>query len=208
MATRYPLVLNGSQIQELQDGDSLGGAASSADAANALNVSGVPRIGVVDTPSTGTPNTIPCRDGTGNLNAVFFQGTATSALFADLAEKYLADQEYEVGTVVCVGGEAEVTAVNRGDRAFGVVSGNPAFRMNEGLVGGTYIALKGRVPVKINGPVNKGDRLIADSNGCAGVASVILKNMPIRAGAFPDTFAIALETNTDPGVKLVEAIIL
>jgi hypothetical protein len=166
------------------------------------------RTATVDTASTGTANSIATRDADGNLNAVLFQGTATSALFADLAEKYLADQEYEVGTVVVVGGELEVTACSLGERAFGAVSGSPAFMMNEGLEGGTYIALKGRVPVKVVGPVRKGDKLIAADNGCAGVAHAILKNLPVRAGNFPDTFAIALENNDDDGVKLVEAIIL
>jgi hypothetical protein len=166
------------------------------------------RPALVSSPNNGTPNSIACRDLEGSINAVQFRGTATSALFADLAEKYLADQDYETGTVVVIGGAAEVTACKLGDRAFGAVSANPAFKMNDGLEGGTYIALKGRVPVKIFGPVNKGDRLIACDNGCAGVSSVILKNMPIRAGGFPDTFAIALETNLDPGVKLVEAVIL
>ena len=95
-----------------------------------------------------------------------------------------------------------------GDRAFGAVSGSPAFMMNEGLVGGTYIALKGRVPVKVIGAVVKGDKLIAASNGCAGPARVLLQNLPVRAGSFPDTFAIALESSDDEGVKLIEAIII
>ena len=266
MATRYPLVLNGSSIQELQPGDILdansntatnlaggvsgsvpyqsdtnttsflapgtggrvlitngvGNAPSWADPstltsgssavstnANFLQVNGsVYRASTVDTPDNGTPNTIPCRDSSGNLNATIFQGTATSALFADLAEKYLTDRPYDVGTVVMVGGEAEVTACSLGSRAFGAVSGNPAFRMNEGLVGGTHIALKGRVPIKVIGSVKKGDRLVAADNGCAGVAAVILRHLPLKAGSFPDTFAIALENNDDPNVKLVEAIIL
>lgn len=217
MAIRYPLVLNGSQIQELQQGDTLGGTSEStassdfatvAGTANALLVGSNSRTASVDTASTGTPNTIACRDGSGNLNAVLFQGTATSANFADLAEKYLADQDYEAGTVVSVGGSAEVTKCHRGDRAFGAVSANPAFMMNSTLEGGTYIALKGRLPIKVNGPVNKGDKLIADDNGCAGVATEIMKNMPIKISNLPDTFAIALETNLDPGIKLVECVIL
>jgi hypothetical protein len=117
---------------------------------------------------------------------------------ADLAEKYLADAEYEVGTVVMVGGEAEVTASVQGARAIGVVSENPAFMMNSELEGGTYIALKGRVPVKVFGPVTKGDRLIADNNGCA---------MALKA-VNSDTFAIALETNLDNGEKTIEALVL
>jgi hypothetical protein len=212
MATKFPLVLYGTSIQELQTGDTLDGSSAgsieTANNSNLLRVDGsLYRSATVDTASTGTPNTISCRDGDGNLNAVLFQGTATSALFADLAEKYLADAEYEVGTVVAVGGDAEVTACMKGNRAFGAVSANPAYMMNAGLVGGTYIALKGRVPVKVIGPVKKGDTLIAADNGCCGEAKTMLRGMTVR-GTFPDTFAVALETNDSPDVKLVEAIIL
>ena len=87
-----------------------------------------------------------------------------------MAEKYLADTEYEVGTVVAIGGEKEVTAAKYGDRAIGVVSENPAFMMNKDLEGGTYIALKGRVPVKIIGAVQKGQRLVAANDGTAVAA--------------------------------------
>lgn len=157
---------------------------------------------------TPFPLTLAVRDENGDLNAIEFRGTASTALYADLAEKYLTDQSYETGTVVVVGGDAEVTACQRGDRAFGAVSANPAFKMNDGLVGGTYIALKGRVPIKVLGPVKKGDKLIASDNGCAGVATEIMKNMQIRISNLPDTFAIALETNDNPDVKLVECVIL
>jgi hypothetical protein len=221
MTTKFPLVLYGTSIQELQAGDTLDGSsagavtfaetantANTANNANLIRVDGsLYRSATVDTASTGTANTIPCRDGDGNLNAVLFQGTATSALFADLAEKYLTDAEYEVGTVVAVGGDAEVTACMKGNRAFGAVSANPAYMMNAGLVGGTYIALKGRVPVKVIGPVKKGDTLIAADNGCCSEAKAMLRGMTVR-GTFPDTFAVALETNDSPDVKLVEAIIL
>lgn len=183
--------------------------ATTATQANSLEVgSGVYRTASVDTPDSGTPNTVAVRNGDGDLCATVFRGTATAALFADLAEKYLADQEYEVGTVVAVGGDAEVTACKLGDRAFGAVSGAPAYMMNSGLEGGTYIALKGRVPVKVIGPVRKGDKLVAAGDGVAGVSHVVLKNLAIKAGNFPDTFAIALENSDEEGIKLVEAIIL
>ena len=175
---------------------------------DALAVSGVYRIAAVSNPDVGDPDTIACRDGSGNLRATEFQGTATAAYFADLAEKYLPDQEYEVGTVVAVGGSAEVRACQIGDRAFGAVSANPAFKMNEGLQGGVYIALKGRVPVKVSGPVEKGDKLMAASNGSAAPAHLILRGQQVTSRSFPDTFAIALETNLDEGVKLVECIVL
>ena len=142
-------------------------------------------------------------NGVGNIgssstyfNTVFAK--ATSALYADLAEKYLADQEYEIGTVLAVGGDAEVTACRIGDRAIGAVSENPAYKMNDGLENGTYVALKGRVPVKVIGTVRKGQRLVAHNNGCA-VAGVAHAN---------DVFAVALESSDDVGVKMIEALIL
>jgi hypothetical protein len=123
--------------------------------------------------------------------------TATAARYADLAENYLSDKIYSIGTVMAVGGSAEVTACQPGDRAIGVVSDKPAYLMNEGLVGGTAIALKGRVPVRIVGTVNKGDRLVAADNGRA-------RSTP---PGHPDVFAIALESSK-PNATRIEALIL
>jgi hypothetical protein len=147
--------------------------------------------------TTKTANSIAARDGSGNLLANTFDGTATAAQYADLAEKYLADKEYEPGTVVsiCQHIEHEVEACSAGKRAIGVVSTNPGFMMNKDLEGGTYIALKGRVPVKVYGPVNKGDELVAGDNGCA-----------VRGEN--KVFAMALESSNDAGIKLVEALVL
>ncbi len=131
--------------------------------------------------------------------AVLFDGTATAARYADLAEKYLTDKEYDPGTVVCVGGEAEVRATVFGDRAIGVVSKSPAFMMNKDLEGGTYIALKGRVPCKVEGSVRKGDRLVASENGCAIAASF---------HQHPDVFGISLQDSQDTNVKIVEVLVL
>ncbi len=148
--------------------------------------------------TTKTANTIAARDGLGNLLANTFDGTATAAQYADLAEKYLADQEYDAGTVMVIGGEKEVTASSWGKRAIGVVSTNPAFMMNKDLEGGTYVALKGRVPVKVIGRIKKGDELIAADNGCATMA------VPHASGVF----AVALESSDDSGVKVIEALVL
>jgi len=124
--------------------------------------------------------------------------TATAAQYADLAEKYLADAEYDIGTVMAVDGEAEVTAATliNSHSILGVVSDKPAYRMNEKLENGTYIALKGRVPVKVNGMVTKGDRLSASM--VPGVAMV--SNDPQTW-----TFAISLTHDSD---GIVEAVIL
>ena len=125
-------------------------------------------------------------------------GTSTSARYADLAEKYTTDQEYEPGTVIVVAsaGDAEGTAsYTTGQRVLGVVSTNPAFIMNDEL-DGQAIALRGRVPVKVVGPIRKGQALICNQDG---------------KGIYGDTinsFAIALETNEEHSVKLVECVIL
>jgi hypothetical protein len=149
--------------------------------------------------TTKTANTIAARNSSGDLAANIFNGTATAVQGADLAEKYLADKEYEVGTVVIVGGEAEVTSsVWVGQRAVGVVSGAPGLMMNQDLEGGTYIALKGRVPVKVVGHVRKGDRLVAAPDGCAMASEDANANI----------FAVALESSLNTEVKLIEAIVL
>lgn len=90
---------------------------------------------------------------------------ATSARYADLAERYRADAPYEEGTVLRIGGTEEVTICNtyEDECVAGIVSINPAYGMNEDLQPAErcpFIALKGRVPVKIKGPCKKGDVLV------------------------------------------------
>jgi len=91
-------------------------------------------------------------------------GTATSALYADLAEKYATDQEYDPGTVLVFGGDAEVTEciVANDPRVMGVVSTDPAYMMNSEAEG-QYIALTGRVPCKVVGNVAVGDLLVTSA---------------------------------------------
>lgn len=90
---------------------------------------------------------------------------STTAVYADLAEKYLADADYEPGTVLRIGGEKEVTicASYEHEGIAGIVSTAPAYLMNDMLEGGVAIALKGRVPCKVKGPVKKGDILVSSS---------------------------------------------
>ena len=145
-------------------------------------------------------NTIAARDASGNLTAGVFSGVATSARYADLAEKYLPDHPYESGTVVSIGGTAEITAAKFGDRALGVVSTDPAYMMNSDLEGGIYVALKGRVPVRVQGPVKKGDRLIANNHGCAKAAEFVSQ--------YPNVFGFALEDCDSEEITLVECAII
>ena len=95
---------------------------------------------------------------------------ATSAQYADLAEIYETDAEYEVGTVVVFGGEAEVTISTEGNdpRVAGVISEKPAYLMNSESEG-QPVALIGKVPCKVIGHIVKGDMLSTDpaNNGVA-----------------------------------------
>lgn len=109
-------------------------------------------------------STVALRDNTGSLHANYFNGIATSARFADLAEKYISDKQYDVGTVVVFGGDEEITVTNiKSDhRVAGVISGEPAYLMNN-TSPGQPVALRGKVPVKIIGKVAKGDLLITSA---------------------------------------------
>lgn len=108
----------------------------------------------------------------GNVTANFFVGTAIQARYADLAERFEADRFYQPGTVVALGGAAEITlaAEELSEDVFGVVSTQAGFVMNtDAGDDATHpaIAVSGRVPVKVIGKVRKGDRLVSAGNGLA-----------------------------------------
>jgi len=135
--------------------------------------------------------------------ASVFDGTATKARYADLAENYLADAEYEIGTVVVLGGTKEITSTTtKGDtRVFGVVSENPAYLMNSELQGDyvTPVALTGRVKCKVIGNVNPGDMLVASAiegyaiaNNNPGIGSVIGKALEAKEGDGKGTIEIVV----------------
>ena len=133
---------------------------------------------------------------TETLSATVFDGVSTTARYADLAENYLADQDYEPGTVVKVGGSAEITEADTSAIALaGVISTAPAYLMNSALDGGLPVALQGRVPVKVKGLVNKGEVVYASNNGLAKADS---------AGAM---VGIALEDKNTADVGLVECLL-
>ena len=129
------------------------------------------------------------------IHAVTFSGVSTTAKYADVAEQYLADQEYDPGTVVCIGGVYEITSCGLGDHPAGVISTDPAYLMNSGLTAGLPVALVGRVPVRIFGSVIKGQKVYSDLHGRAS------KN----AGG--QLVGISLEDNADEGEKLVECML-
>jgi preprotein translocase subunit Sec61beta len=104
----------------------------------------------------------------GTLGATTFSGVATSAQYADLAEMYASDDDIEEGTVVMFAGEGKVVACDRNNcrRVAGIVSTNPAHLMNS-TQDGVALALAGRVPCKVIGPVQAGDLMVSAGNGRA-----------------------------------------
>jgi hypothetical protein len=144
--------------------------------------------------ASASNNTVAVRDATGNIAANLFQGTATSARYADLAEIYSTENEHPVGTAMAVGGEAETRPAAVGDICIGVISDNPAYLMNSEAEG-QALGLKGRVPVRVNGPVSKGQAVYAWSDG---VCSTITTTAMV---------GIALETHGGDGEKLVECVL-
>jgi hypothetical protein len=121
---------------------------------------------------SGTVNIGSSGNRVATVFATTFNGTSTAAQYADLAENFRADTSYEPGTVVALGGVEEITAVNDelADNVFGVVSSKPAYLMNSAQEGGAPVAVAGRVPVRVVGMVNKGDRLVSAGNGMARAA--------------------------------------
>ena len=134
--------------------------------------------------------------------ATNFFGQATSALYADLAERFEADEVLEEGDVVMIGGDKEITKTDREStpEVFGVISTSPAYAMNSEVGSDDthpYVALAGRLPVKVVGKVLKGQRLVASSQSGIAIAAET-KNIFAVVGR-------ALESSDELGVKLIEA---
>ena len=137
------------------------------------------------------------------LSTTNFSGTATSAKYADLAEKYTSDADYDAGTVLVFGGDEEVTiCTNKYDkRIAGIVSTDPAYLMNSEGQGAT-VALLGRVPCKVIGEIRKGDLMVAsDTPGHAEawkdesnpyIGSVIGKALEDKTGAGADVIEVVV----------------
>jgi hypothetical protein len=149
----------------------------------------------VDATDANTASKVIARDINGSFSANIATLTATQAQYADVAEMYLSDHDYDPGTVITIGGVLEITECGLGDYPAGVVSTDPAYLMNSELTAGLPIALVGRVPVRIFGSVMKGQKVYSDIMGRASKNS---------EGAL---VGISLEDNADEGEKLVECML-
>lgn len=136
-----------------------------------------------------------------NIYGIAFVGTSTTAKYADLAENYQADKAYIAGTVMMFGGSAEVTVADADTtRVAGIISTNPAHLMNGGLTGAGVVplALQGRVPCQVIGPVHKGDIMVSAGHGFAKV-----NNTPAAGQAIGK----ALQEVTFPGKAVIEVVV-
>jgi hypothetical protein len=149
-----------------------------------------------DANTSAVANTIAVRTNDGNLAANLFSGVATQARYADLAEKYSTAEELAPGTAVavCTHEYHEVEPASSSNFCIGVVSTDPAYMMNSEAEG-QYIGLKGRLPVRVKGPVRKGQAVYALADGvCTTLATSAL-------------VGVALESNSDENEKLVECVL-
>jgi len=174
------------------------------------NVSGT-SVNLINADNNGNINFIINKAGikttamTINGSTGVISGAAIDANYADVAERFAADEIYAPGTVVELGGTAEITIANTelSETVFGVVSTKAAYLMNSKA--GTDlthppIAMTGRVPVLVVGQVNKGDRLVSAGNGMARAAQ------PGEATSF-NVIGRALESKTTTEEGTVEAIV-
>ena len=154
---------------------------------------------VLTTGANTTPGTVT---GNWTLSA----GSRLNATYADLAERFSADDIYDAGTVVEIGGPQEITAVKYelSEDVFGVVSNTAAYLMNAGAGNDNShppIAVSGRVDVKVTGIIKKGQRLVSAGNGIARAA------LHGEATAFNTIGRALADKNTDD-LGTVEAIVM
>ena len=160
-----------------------------------ISVSAIRKIGSNATGNIGSTSNY--------FNQVF--ATATTALYADVAERFAADEVLEPGTVVELGGLKEITRSQQdlSENVFGVISTRPAYTMNGGAgENDTHppVAMTGRVPVNCIGRVRKGDRLVSAGAGVARAAG------PGEATAF-NVIGRSLEDKNTQDTGAIEAIV-
>jgi len=159
-----------------------------------------------------TGNIIPASDNTYDLGSTSkkyanIYSHSIHAHYADLAERYASDVPYDEGTVVVLGGDEEITVTSEAKdvSVAGVISINPGLKMNADAGDDTthpYVALRGRVPCKMIGPVSKGDLIVTADNEPGYAQSVGKEN------AGRSVFAKSIETDLTEGKRLIEVVIL
>jgi len=219
------ITLDGDLIIQVNDGGvdtpviTCDGASARAQVATPLVSSDIANKDYVDSITNGTTDVTgvinPAADATTDfgtalkrfdtVHAVTFSGQATTAQYADLAERFHADAQYAPGTVVCLGGAEEITkaASDLSDDVFGVISTNAAFLMNADAGDNEThpaVAMSGRVPVRVIGKIIRGERLVSAGNGLARAA------LPSEMTSF-NVIGRALEDKTTETEGVIEAFV-
>jgi len=152
-------------------------------------------------------NIIPSSNVSQNLGTTtswwnLIYGKSVQAQYADLAENYIADKKYDPGTVVIFGGTNEISTTNisHDTRVAGIISSNPAYLMNAGE-SGLPVALTGKVPCRVQGPVDKGTVLV--TSNIAGVAKALEYNL-YNPGAI---LGKSLEKINDNSIQVIEVVV-
>jgi len=137
----------------------------------------------------------------GGTYSINISGTAQTARYADLAEKYLPDVQYAPGTVIIFGGVNEITqSTTANDRCVaGVISTDPGLMMNSDLENGQYIALQGRAPTNVVGTVKKGDLMVTSD-----IPGVAMANNDAKIGTI---IGKALEDYNSQEVGTIEVVV-
>ena len=167
---------------------------------------------LLKTGASGTGDVLPATNANINLGSSSNKwhtvyGVATSAKYADLAEKYSIKDDVTTGDVIIISSDeefdAEICNSPAPSSVLGVISEKPAIRMNEDLEHGKFVALRGRVPCKVNGPIIKGECIVGYMNG-VGIAKNRLNDIDMS----DSVFAKALETNLNEGTIIIEVVVL
>jgi len=195
--TDYYYYANGSPI-------SFAGTYSNTNVASYLATANIPILTTTTqatTLTTGASGTAGTITGNWTLSA----SSRLNATYADLAERFAADDVYDAGTVVQLGGTDEITAVQYelSEDVFGVISDTAAYLMNAGAGNDTThppVAVSGRVQVKVTGIVKKGDRLVSAGNGIARAAGA-------GEATHFNVIGRALEDKNGDGIGSVEAFV-
>lgn len=139
-------------------------------------------------------------DDQGTITGKNFNGVSMSAFCADLAEYYIADERYDPGTLVKIGGEKEITRASIGGFFYGIISTSPAYEMNIAIrnrKNALPVALAGRVPVLVTGMIDKGDPVTISE--ISGVAR--------KAKSGERHIGFSLENSHETSIRPVECVI-
>ena len=167
-------------------------------ASNSTSETKIATVGWVNNPNYST--NVVHRTGNETIGGVktftsTIQGTCTNALWADLAEQYVSDEKYPVGTLICFGGEKDITIAKV--NCNGVISDKPGFLLDSKLENSQPIALVGKTPIRVIGKIKKFDRIVLSDIPGVGKEQTTSEEKII---------AIALEDNDNSEEKLVKCV--